>query len=61
MTVATSDGLEQIIIRGQGCHLVPAVELEEEVWWENNKMKKEFLEKQPRGMNMPFAEAFGKK
>ncbi len=61
VTVATSDGLEQIIIRGQGCHLVSAVELEEEVWWENNKMKKEFLEKQPRGMNMPFAEAFGKK
>lgn len=29
--VATSDGLEQIIIRGQGCHLVSAREFEQEV------------------------------
>ena len=28
MTVATSDGLEQIIIRGQGCFLLSAKELE---------------------------------
>ena len=31
ITVATSDGLEQIIIRGQGCHLLSARELEEEI------------------------------
>lgn len=31
VTVATSDGLEQIIIRGQGCYLISARELEEEV------------------------------
>ncbi len=29
--VATSDGLEQMIIRGEGCHLVSAREFEEEV------------------------------
>ena len=28
VTVATSDGLEQIIIRGQGCHLISSRELE---------------------------------
>lgn len=31
VTVATSDGLEQIIIRGQGCSLMSARELKEEV------------------------------
>lgn len=31
ITVATSDGLEQVIIRGQGCALLSARELEEEI------------------------------
>ena len=31
VTVATSDGLEQIIIRGQGCGLYSARDFEEEV------------------------------
>ncbi len=31
VTVATSDGLEQVIIRGQGCYLLSAREFEEEV------------------------------
>lgn len=31
ITVATSDGLEQIIIRGQGCYLISAREFEKEV------------------------------
>ena len=61
VTVATSDRLEQIIIHGQGCRLVSARELEEEVHWENTKIKKEYLEQPPQGMNMPFAEAFEKK
>ena len=38
-----------------------ARELEEEVHWENTKIKKEYLEQPPQGMNMPFAEAFEKK
>ena len=57
VTVATSDGLEQIIIRGQGCRLVSALELEEEVRMENRKMYTEYLSKQPQGGNMPFEEA----
>ncbi len=57
VTVATSDGLEQIIIRGQGCRLVSAKELEEEVWMENKKMYTEYLSKQPQGGNMPFEDA----
>lgn len=31
VTVATSDGLEQIIIRGQGCRLLSARELKDEI------------------------------
>jgi len=31
VTVATSDGLEQVIIRGQGCALMTALELEQEM------------------------------
>ena len=31
ITVATSDGLEQIIIRGQGCRLLSARDLKEEI------------------------------
>ena len=31
VTVATSDGLEQIIIRGEGCHLLSARDFETEV------------------------------
>jgi len=41
VTVATSDGLEQIIIRGQGCALISARELEEEV----KRANQEILEK----------------
>ena len=57
VTVATSDGLEQIIIRGEGCRLVSARELEEEVQTENQRMHTEYLSKQPQGGNMPFEEA----
>lgn len=61
VTVATSDGLEQIIIRGQGCSLLSARELEEEVRSENRRMYSEYLGKQPQGGNMPFAEAMKKR
>jgi len=56
VTVATSDGLEQIIIRGEGCRLVSARELEEEVQTENRRMHTEYLSKQPQDRNMPFEE-----
>ncbi len=52
--VATSDGMEQIIIRGQGCGLISARELEAEVFMENKRMHTEYLAKQPQGGNMPF-------
>lgn len=54
VTVATSDGLEQIIIRGQGCRLVSAKELEEEVASENKKIHAQYLSKPVRGINLPF-------
>ena len=48
VTVATSDGLEQLIIRGQGCMLLSAEDLKEDVeraagWWRRNG--RSFLEK----------------
>lgn len=39
VTVATSDGLEQIIIRGEGCRLLSARDLEEEVRHVETQMK----------------------
>lgn len=44
--VATSDGLEQIIIRGQGCALLSARELKEEIERANEKMMQAYEEKQ---------------
>lgn len=51
VTVATSDGLEQIIIRGQGCHLLSARELEKDVAYMKQKIKTEFIEQQEREDN----------
>ena len=39
VTVATSDGLEQLIIYGQGCHLMSARDLKEEVAWANEQIR----------------------
>ena len=39
VTVATSDGTEQVIIRGQGCQLLSAKELKEEVELANKELK----------------------
>lgn len=44
VTVATSDGLEQIIIRGQGCRLLSARELKDEI----ERTKKTFFEEHPQ-------------
>lgn len=51
VTVATSDGLEQIIIRGQGCLLISAREFEKEVKQKEEELRTEFLDKQPRDKN----------
>jgi ribosomal protection tetracycline resistance protein len=54
VTVATSDGLEQIIIRGQGCDLFSARELREEIESANKKIKEDYSNKQPREKNYLF-------
>ena len=43
--VATSDGLEQIIIVGQGCHLVSAREFEQEVKEVEEHLRREYLDR----------------
>ena len=44
ITVATSDGLEQIIIRGAGCQLMSSRELKEEVDRLNESIQTEYVE-----------------
>ena len=46
VTVATSDGLEQIIIRGAGCALLSARELKEEIERANASIMQSYQEKQ---------------
>ena len=52
VTAATSDGLEQIIIRGQGCKLLSARDLEAEVKAMEEGLRQDYLEKQPKGRNL---------
>ena len=54
ITVATSDGLEQIIIRGQGCTLMSSRELEEEVSRSRLQNYESYRESQPRAAYRPF-------
>lgn len=51
VTVATSDGLEQIIIRSQGCRLLSARDFEEEVKRAEQDLREEHLEKGSGGKN----------
>ena len=44
--VATSDGLEQIIIRGQGCRLLSARDLKEEIRLASERLRGDYLENQ---------------
>ena len=41
MTVATSDGLEQLIIYGQGCRLMSAKDLREDIEWTEQLIREE--------------------
>ncbi len=43
ITVATSDGLQQIIVRGAGAHLMSARELREIIFEAKDKMSREHL------------------
>ncbi len=54
VTVATSDGLEQIIIRGQGCAMMSARELKEEIERINQEIRKEYVEQFPGSKNYLF-------
>ena len=47
VTVATSDGLEQLIIRGQGCRLLSAQDLREAVENVNRQIRTEHLQQFP--------------
>lgn len=51
VTVATSDGMEQIIIRGEGCALISARELEEEVKSSGEGLYREYAARQSGGKN----------
>lgn len=54
ITVATSDGLEQIIIRGQGCSLLSARELQEEINRVIRSSIEEYQDQQPSGKKLLF-------
>ncbi len=51
ITVATSDGLEQIIIRGQGCRLLSAREFMEEVEAEQERIHEKYMDNVPKRGN----------
>ncbi len=56
VTVATSDGLEQLIIMGQGAARISARELKEEIMLTNQEIRQEFLEKPTGGRQYLFDE-----
>ncbi|MBO5209060.1 MAG: TetM/TetW/TetO/TetS family tetracycline resistance ribosomal protection protein [Lachnospiraceae bacterium] len=56
VTVATSDGLEQLIIMGQGAARISARELKEEIMSTNQEMREVFLEKPVQGKQYLFDE-----
>ena len=47
VTVATSDGLEQIIIRGEGCRLLSARDLREEMDLAAKQIRQDHIENKP--------------
>ena len=54
VTVATSDALEQIIIRGQGCRLLSARDLKEEIRQIELRLRSEYLDKRKNSKNYLF-------
>lgn len=54
VTVATSDGTEQVIIRGQGCYLLSAKELKTEIALANQELREGFLSKTKTERNYLF-------
>ncbi|MDD3403319.1 MAG: TetM/TetW/TetO/TetS family tetracycline resistance ribosomal protection protein [Hespellia sp.] len=60
VTVATSDGVEQVIIRGQGCLLMSARELEEDVAVSNSEIRERISRRNPKNKNYSLARAIDK-
>lgn len=60
VTVATSDALEQIIIRGAGCLLLSARELEEEVKHQNQQIQEDYRNNVESGRRYLLDEVLGK-
>lgn len=54
ITVATSDGAEQVIIWGAGAKRMSARELEEEIERTNRQIREEYLTQDAGGRNRPF-------
>ncbi len=54
VTVATSDGTEQVIIRGQGCHLLSAKELHTEIVLAQKGLRENHMEKAESTKNYLF-------
>ena len=54
VTVATSDALEQIIIRGQGCAMMSARELREEIRRIDQEIRETYVEQFPGSRNYLF-------
>lgn len=57
VTVATSDSVEQVIIRGQGCLLMSANELEEDVTLSNREVRDVIGRQNPKNKNYSLAHA----
>lgn len=54
VTVATSDGTEQVIIRGQGCSLLSAKDLLEEIELVRRELRKEYMDRPANDKNYLF-------
>lgn len=54
ITVVTSDGLEQVIIRGAGAALISSREFETEVERAAKAFREEYLQKQPKGSDRVY-------
>ncbi len=57
ITVATSDGLEQIIIRGEGCRLLSAQDLKEEMERATEEIRRDYTESLRPDRNEAFSKA----
>jgi len=58
ITVVTSDGLEQVIIRGAGCALISSREFEQEVENANKALRQEYLENEKKDSGKTYLGEF---